>query len=103
MLGLSALNIAIDKKNVEIIKLLLKHSKANINLQQHRTFRTPLHFAVRTKSVAIVQSLLEHKPQLNIRDLDGNSALHLAAEAELVDIFELLLKAGSNPMLLNHR
>jgi len=67
------------------IKALID-AKANINTQESEYKKTPLHralFNLNEKlgkpSLQTVQLLLEHKADTNIRDINGDAPLHLAA------------------------
>lgn len=59
----------------------------------------PLHRAVRTNNVALVQLLLDHGAIVIEEDYNGRTPLHFAVdnyEEDSYDILELLLKHGAN-------
>ena len=47
-------------------------------------------------SLNLVKATLQYKPQLQIKDSIGRTALHFAAAVGSIDIFELLVAAGAN-------
>ena len=70
------------------------------------TGRTPLMYAVELMHVAVVKYLANHhEMELNIPDADGMTPLLLAMELgpEGLPIMEILLDAGSDVNLMNHR
>ena len=72
----------LDEKAVD------KNSK-NINGQ------TALHFAVEAKNKTMIETLLMYGADPNSPDnieVGGNTAMHLAAKANMVDIMELFLQ-----------
>jgi ankyrin repeat protein len=60
-----------------------------------KTGATALMFAVFSKRTETVKLLLEHKPNLELEDLDGKTALYLAVTSGDNEIINLLVKAGA--------
>jgi ankyrin repeat protein len=58
---------------------------------------SPLHWAVKRGDLPAVQTLLDWRPNLNLKTPDGYAALHLAAESAFSDICAMLLDASSDP------
>jgi hypothetical protein len=56
--------------------------------------KTPLHIASQMGNIPIVNFLLEHGADVDIRDQQGNSSLHYASAYGHVEIVKLLLEAG---------
>lgn len=79
----------------------LKAAKALINAQPTLVFskdandggRTPLHLAVHNDQKAVVELLLVSKADINAKDRDGNTPLHMANN---INIVKLLLAKGAN-------
>ena len=57
--------------------------------------------AVRHGDVALLRQALERRPDVNVADADGSTALHAAAEQDTATATELLLRAGANPRRAN--
>jgi ankyrin repeat protein len=87
------LHIAVDKKNIKLVKLLLengaKPSAPYINIH------VPLESAINQKNTKMVQLLLKYgaDPNHKLR----NSLLHLATRNNLLKIMELLLQHRADP------
>jgi uncharacterized protein len=95
----------------EAITALLK---AGANIQEaDKNGVTPLHHAVRFRSPAAVQTLLEHGAEMNrVCKRSGSTPLHRAVtstgapetsgkDAEAREIVELLLRFGADPTIKN--
>jgi ankyrin repeat protein len=70
----------------------------NSNNMQDKWGLTPMHLAVRVQSseeASLVQALLESKPNLELADQDGDTALHIAVSYASKKSIELLLEAGA--------
>jgi ankyrin repeat protein len=62
-----------------------------------------LHVASETGDIECLEIILKHyNVNLNITDLNGNSALHVAAKLNNVEIIKVLLNFGVNPNLTNN-
>ena len=61
----------------------------------------PLFNAIVNEDIELVRLLIEHTP-INHADADGDTHLHIAADASSEDILRLLISKGADPMLLNH-
>lgn len=79
----TALFEAVIGNHAEVVAVLLSKPVLNVNEEHlHSAERTPLMFAVRDDSVEIVCQLLQDpRIEINKRDLDGCTALTLAAKA----------------------
>ncbi len=96
----TALHFAIIKKNVEIIRQLLR-CNANVNLQ-NSSGDTPLHLAARQNNSDLVRQLLNHNANVNLQNSDGDTPLHFAAQQNNSDSVRILLERGANVNLQNH-
>ncbi len=56
---------------------------------------TPLHHAIAAKNSTVATMLIQIRVCLNLKNRDGNTALHVAAETGMNDIVELLCKGGA--------
>lgn len=88
--GIMPLHIAVNRSQVEMVKLLLDIG-ADINAQTHKG-DSVLHIAVQKQNIEIINLILARKPQLNIRDNKGKTAKDLAIETSNEEITELLRK-----------
>jgi ankyrin repeat protein len=93
------LSLAISKRNLPIIQLLLDHSQArpsqprlvDVNAGDH-----PLCLAVHAGLNEIAQTLIEYGAELHVRDRYGQPLLHRAASNGHHDVTKLLLGHGVN-------
>jgi ankyrin repeat protein len=85
-----------DEPNLNLVRDLIVLG-ANVNWQDEENFnRTPLHWAVRDRSVEIARMLIDAGADLNVQDKDGWTPLHWAAEYNGADIVRMLIGAGAN-------
>ncbi|OQE01202.1 hypothetical protein PENVUL_c044G04241 [Penicillium vulpinum] len=89
-LGKTVLAWAVTSHNVQLVEVLLRTSRVNVNSQgPHNT--TPLMHAISVNDVQIVEKLLEiGNIDLNLRDDEGRTAIFLAAQAGDLHIIRLL-------------
>ncbi|WP_051271759.1 ankyrin repeat domain-containing protein [Shimazuella kribbensis] len=88
------LHIAIDKKNLELVALLLEKG-ANPNYP-NLFIHVPLENAIKTRNTEIVRLLLQYGASPN-HEISTTSLLHYATRTNKLDILELLLQHGANP------
>ena len=94
-----ALLTAIQNGNTEIVRLLLSHSKIDVNKKMHfvngkivKYFKPALYFAIETRNMDIINLLLSHKDiDINAPFQKGKSPLHLAVQNNDIEIVKLLL------------
>ncbi|KAG6991162.1 hypothetical protein G7Y79_00056g090430 [Physcia stellaris] len=102
--GNTALHLAIKAGDPDNAKMLLKKG-ADLTIHVVDGFgRTPIHSAAQYGAPEILDLLLGYVKQtcdLDLRDKDGNTALHLAIKAENSDNAKILLKKGANFTMLN--
>ncbi len=89
--GNTALHLAAVLGHKEIVSLLIKY-KANVNIINPETSKTPLH----TATVDCIPLLIEAGADLNAKDLEGMTPLHWAVYWADVDRVCALLKAGAS-------
>lgn len=71
----------------------------NIINDADNKLRTPLMWASLNKFLMIVKILIKYNADVNLRDLDGRTALMLASTPKIIDI---LLKSGANVNIQNN-
>ena len=74
---------------------------ADVNASDPESGDTALIAAVVTGQMAVVEFLLDHRPNLDIKDNNGQTALYVAAAKgdAALPILAVLLKTGANPRL----
>lgn len=93
--GRTMLQIAFDSNDVEIMALLLDYGAESRVLPFEET--SMLHQAVSRSFVKVVQLLLSHGADINMRSTDGGkTALHVAASIGDLTIVQLLMDAGAD-------
>ncbi|WP_339045819.1 ankyrin repeat domain-containing protein [Candidatus Mesenet endosymbiont of Agriotes lineatus] len=93
--GKTALHIAVESGDKEIVELLLKHKEINVNAKLNG--ETALYVAASCGHVGIVKLLLNHeKIDVNTCDLYKRTALYVAAKGGCTKIVKLLLKHGAD-------
>lgn len=72
-------------------------NKGNMDKPCDTKGNTPLHFAVKTANIKLVQLLIDNNAQLEPLNLNQETPLHLACEQGHLDIVKCLLKAKAGP------
>ncbi len=76
--GKTALHLAVECKNVPIVKMLMARNDTDVSLQDNDG-RTPLHIAVMAKSTDIIELLMQRDDlELSLTDHSGMTPLQLA-------------------------
>jgi hypothetical protein len=88
-LSRTALMFASTSESPETVELLLK-AGADVNAKDSHEAWTPLMFAASEGHVSVVKKLLEYKPNLLLREVDGECALDFAIQRRHTDVVELL-------------
>ncbi len=89
----TALHAAIESGDEEIVNLLLNHG-ANVDAANAHG-ETPLFIAASMGKKPLVARLLQLKADPSIRDINGQSAIDAAKEANHPEVVEMLKKAGA--------
>lgn len=102
---LNPLHIAMIHNWSDIAKYLI-HKGIDVDEcikdERHKN-RAPLHIAVRSNNIALVDKLLKHNASVNKRDSHKDTILITACKNNFVEIAEKLVKHGGNPHLKNKR
>ncbi|XP_064635379.1 putative ankyrin repeat protein RF_0381 [Lineus longissimus] len=99
--GESPLSLAIRKKNVTMIILLIE-AGSNVSNDQSKLGDLPLCDAVRFNWFSVVEKLLEFGAEVNALNYDCDSALHLSVSLGHRKMTGLLLAHGADPLAYNN-
>ena len=92
---------AVLNDDFEHVKALVT-MRARINVRdKSRDGMSPLHAAVETGSLEIVQYLLDHGAKTNIRDFEKRTPLMMMDEDATPELFHLLVRYGAKTQLLD--
>ncbi|WP_299213719.1 ankyrin repeat domain-containing protein [uncultured Aquimarina sp.] len=103
-LGFSALNMAIIRNNISLIKILLE-AGADINFQNTEVFGfgvTPLISAIKENNETIIKLLLNHGADPTISNYFHKTPLMIAAEENAIEAAKILLE-NKTPIELGSR
>eukprot|EP01063_Lacrimia_lanifica_P019830 TRINITY_DN27246_c0_g1_i1.p1 TRINITY_DN27246_c0_g1~~TRINITY_DN27246_c0_g1_i1.p1 ORF type:complete len:615 (+),score=91.78 TRINITY_DN27246_c0_g1_i1:57-1901(+) len=101
-LGETPLSSAAARGDVDMSRLLLRHDAEPVS--QGTSGMTPLIYAARSGHVELVRMLAaSNHSNVNVKDLAGNTALHVAAEYGCHISCEVLLHYGADASVLNNR
>jgi len=87
----SPLHIAVENNHINMIKLLCKYSKTNINAQLNSDGITPLFMAANEGHLECARYLLSKKANINTPSTNNHTPLFIAANRGHVDMVELLI------------
>lgn len=91
---LTDLHMAVRQNDLELVKQLCTHD--NVNDTAGRHYNTPLHSAaLKGVDIEIIAHLLNMGCNINTKDIDGDSALFVAASAGKQKVVEFLLLKGA--------
>jgi|GEM_PF-2445749 len=90
--GRTALSIAVGKRNLEMVKLLVENG-ADVNIFNRNKY-TPLMTSCRNGSLSIVKYLIAHGSDYRIVNQFGESAAHIAYHYENFEIVQYLIDHG---------
>ena len=85
----SAVTLATQKRQIDVVKALLNHSQVNIN-QTNGQKDTALHLATRNQDQEMVKLLIEKRISLNEKNGQGKTALDMAYQPYPKNDFSLL-------------
>lgn len=94
--GKTCFHIACSKGFFNIAEYFLKDLNLNYLIEQTDSLaNTPLHLASSNGNLGIVNLLLEHDAQLNVKNKDGNTALELSCRLGFFEISKILISKYS--------
>ena len=94
--SLALLN-AVNDKNIEKVKLLLKDQTIDINQQDEKYWRySSLHIAVKNNDLPMVELLVNHGAYINCYDSWQTTPLHIAAINKSIPIIHFLIEKGGS-------
>lgn len=100
-MGRTALHLASQTGNLEIVKILLTRG-SGLHTQDHQG-QTPLHLACQTGQYETAKFLIEQGAKIDVQDKTGTTALMLAAAADHLSIVRMLYYLGANTTLKNNQ
>ena len=91
--GNNSFHLSILSRDIEIIKLILKHSEKPIIINSRTdNGKTPLHYAVNLQEIKIVKLLLENGANINLQDYEHEyNILHYAVNFGSKELVEFCL------------
>jgi len=92
--GDTALHLAVDSSNKDIVDVLIKHG-ADIHVV-NQAGMTPFYKAIKNDSQDIIDLLLKQGANINALDKNGNTPLYKAIKDNDPDMIDRLLKHGAN-------
>lgn len=98
----NALFNAIGIGSLKIVKYLVEERKVDINVEGFAGL--PLHYAAMLGYIDIVKYFIDYDAKIiNKQDTQGDTALHIAAELNQLEIVKLLIENNANPNLENKK
>ncbi|KAM5194119.1 nuclear factor NF-kappa-B p105 subunit [Mantella aurantiaca] len=99
--GLSAVHIAVIANSMGCLRQLIS-VRADVNAQEQKSGRTPLHFAVEQDNISLAGCLLlEGDASVDSTTYDGSTPLHIAAGRGSTKLTALLKAAGADSFIEN--
>ena len=99
--GVSALHYAASKGHNDILTILVSRDDINMNIQDIHARNTPLLRAIACRQDLCIRRLIQAGVRLNLRDAEGNTALHYTVMAGNSELSVLLVQNGANVDLKN--
>ena len=92
---------AVMNEDVDEVKArVLMRSKVNVKDKAYSGI-SPLHAAVETGNMEIIQFLLDHGAKTNIRDFERRTPLMMIDGDASAELFDLLIRYGAKPRLVD--
>ncbi|XP_069834481.1 nuclear factor NF-kappa-B p105 subunit isoform X2 [Dendropsophus ebraccatus] len=99
--GLNAIHEAVIANSMPCLRLMIS-AKADVNAQEQKSGRSPLHLAVEQDNISLAGCLLlEGDACVDSTTYDGNTPLHIAAGRGSAKLTALLKAAGADSFIEN--
>lgn len=89
------LHYAVELNNYDVVSFLAQH-KVNLARKGGRFSQTPLQDAIYYKNFAVAKLLISRGSPLDTQNVNGETALHIAAKRGYTDMVKALLSAGAS-------
>ncbi|XP_048259222.1 inversin-B-like [Haliotis rufescens] len=94
--GVPPVIIALQQYQEDIVRHLVE-AGADVNIQETRNLRTPLHYALYTKKLKILEFLLGHNPDLTKTDHRGTTIVHRSSAIRDKQYLEAVVRLSKAP------
>ena len=100
--GETALHLVIEKDRMRLFEFLIKQPTIDVN-KENKQGETPLHYCFKRQfiNIPMIRGLIEKGANLNAKDQEGNTALHLAVKGKNFEGVQILLDVGAIPNVNN--
>lgn len=98
--GSTLLHAAASQGNVEVVKYLVDEKNANLNAKS-TDGSTPLHWAIDSGKLNIVEYLVEKGADISVKDNDGKTPLHNAVQQGKEEIVKFLAEEPGVEEVIN--
>ncbi|XP_062502501.1 ankyrin repeat and death domain-containing protein 1A-like [Corticium candelabrum] len=96
--GQTILHYAIESGHEDLVLKLVCHRAIKASIRDQRK-RSPLHLAVRSEKLCLVELVLRVTSNVDIFGPNDRTPLHVASLLSLPAIAQLLIDKGANPMI----
>jgi len=100
--GTEILFEAISWGSEEAVDTILHTLHISPNHKGTKMLKFPIHAAIESGNLNIIEALLQSRADPNVRDQYGHTPLHMAARRNMADVIRLLLDKGANPDIENN-
>ena len=97
--GFSAMHVAAQSGHLEVVKLLMKASRASLDAKMCDG-STPLHLSSQKGNCEVIRTLIKAGANINSRTQFGATPLYLATEERQLLAIKELLRAGADPRVV---
>ncbi|XP_046579895.1 serine/threonine-protein phosphatase 6 regulatory ankyrin repeat subunit C-like [Haliotis rubra] len=94
--GMPPVILALQQYQEDIVRHLVE-AGADVNIQEARNLRTPLHYALYTKKLKILEFLLGHNPDLTKTDHRGTTIVHRSSAIRDKQYLEAVVRLSKSP------